>query len=127
MHTKIFQLQITDIKRTDGISVDVTFEVYKDGAVVPATDAENTYKTLSDLQLSAAIGYPVSMSLCFPCCHELKQVVLAAWRHVKCLIRSKNYLRFRRTCSNPALFFILFHFILFYFLVGFICVKGSCS
>lgn len=58
-------MQVTDIKRTDGTSVDVTFEVYKDGAVVPALEAEKTFQTLSDVQLSAAIGYPVCMLCLF--------------------------------------------------------------
>ena len=63
MSFSIVPIQITDIKRTSGNSVDVTFEVYKDGSVIPATEAEDTYQNLSDIQISAAIGYPVSTYL----------------------------------------------------------------
>ncbi|CAG2239036.1 unnamed protein product [Mytilus edulis] len=56
-------VKVTDTQRTSGSAVDVQFEVYKDGGIVPATEAENTYKTLSDVELSATIGYPVAQSI----------------------------------------------------------------
>ncbi|XP_063398004.1 uncharacterized protein LOC134682970 isoform X2 [Mytilus trossulus] len=56
-------VKVTDTQRTSGSAVDVQFEVYKDGTVVPATEAENTYKTLSDVELSATIGYPVAQPI----------------------------------------------------------------
>ncbi|XP_071121020.1 uncharacterized protein [Mytilus edulis] len=56
-------VKVTDTQRTSGSAVDVQFEVYKDGGIVPATEAENTYKTLSDVELSATIGYPVAQPI----------------------------------------------------------------
>lgn len=66
MHDKCFQIK--EIKRKFGERVEVVFLVTYDGIVVSAPLAEMAFQKMSDVEMSAILGYPVNTKTAVVCC-----------------------------------------------------------